>query len=55
MPYLLLPGDQVPDERAVGHEAKEHDDNNGGERRDAEDGEGHDGVSGEAILPDVEC
>ena len=55
MPYLLLPGDQVPDECAGGHKAKEHDDNNGGERGDAEDGEGHDGVSGEAILPDVEC
>lgn len=55
MPYLLLPGDQVPDERAVGHEAEEHHYDDRGERGRAENSEGYDGVSSEAILPDAEC
>jgi len=55
VPHLLLPGDQVPDERAVGYEAEENDDDDGGEGGGTEDSEGQDWVSSEAILPDAEC
>ena len=52
---LLLPGDEVPDEGAVGHEAEEDDDDEGEEGRGAEDGEGEDGMVRELVFPEGEC
>ena len=51
---LLLPGDEVPDEGAVGHEAEDDDGHEGEEGARAEDGQREDGVPGEFLLPEGE-
>ena len=55
MANLLLPGDEVPDEGAVGHEAEEDDDDEWEERRSPENRQGQDGVLREFVFPDSEC
>lgn len=51
---FLLPGDEVPDEGGVGHEAEKDDDDEGEEGGGFEDGEWEDGVWGVFVLPDRE-